>query len=293
MADTARIRQFLISHARPLIAGGVVLIAGYALLTFVGGMRAATPEVFSIVEQGTVHWYQLSGTTLTAISGPLPAYTNPTMPRIVDRTSQLRSGDTPVLALVDGVEGQTFGVVRSDGTFIQLIADGTAKTALAANASGAVAYDVFAQSGQSIVFFDIFHPEQGSASLGSGFSPAVTRSGAVLAFSDKGLIRVDPITAFRETLLSRPGLTYGTAAISPDAAYTVMPNLITGNIDAFSLDSDQGLSTSYIGSVNDMPDAVSFVTPTEFVTHDTSGFALYIIGKMAVTKAADLTLKSS
>ncbi len=133
-------------------------------------------------------------------------------------------------------------------------------------------------------------PSKKPVDLGKGFAAAFApKLGVVVAVTPSGVMRINPGNAGHDTLISRPGLSEGTSAISPDARMAVLANSVTGSLDAFSLD-DNASATSYVGSIRLTPDAIAFVTPTEFVAHSAAGYELYTIEKGAITKMATLAL---
>jgi len=275
MSDRERTMPFSGVRAWVALAAGVVVLIGIFVFAsgFLGSRRAV--EQFSLVENGAVRWYQLSGTTLTAL--PMPSLPNNATHALSDVAATLRSGDTPVLAPSVATDGTTLAVVRHDGTLIPLLDDGTTKTDLAVNADGFAAYTVHAtDGGMTLAAFSIYGPQKEALALGDGFSPAVSENGAVLALSSDGLVRIDPIGNMHETLLSRFGLAYGNAALAPDASAAVMPNDITHALDVFSIGS-KAITTSYLGSIKTSSDAIAFVTPTIFIVHSSAGFTEYAI----------------
>lgn len=292
MPDQKRAWPFFSVETRiGAVVAALVALALIAALVFLPRIGAHKPLRFRMVIGGIEHWYQLSGTAISLAPGPAGFDGN--TKRIYDAAPKLQSGDTPVLTLAANGTSDVFGVVRSDGTFIPFVDDGGKKADLAANADGLAAYTILGGANPELVSVNVFSNTKNTTPLGEGFSPAVTESGAVLALSSRGIIRIDPTLAqSSEVLLQREGLTYGDAALAPDASAAALPNAVTKQVDVFSLDNKNGLSTSYLGSVPGTPDAIAFVTPTEFVMHSASGLSLYTLGKPSVMKTASLTLQS-
>ena len=277
----------------PLViaALGVVILIVVGLYAFMPQSRstAHAPRV-AFIEHGAVHWYALSGSTLVPAAGPADFDGNPH--RITDAAQKLVSNDTPVLAEDASSTATTLAVFRGDGTYVPLFSDGTHKSQLSVSAQGDAAYAVVSDTGSTTVaWFPLYGGVSAAVPLGNGFSPAVTTSGAVLALSSAGIVNIAAPDTHRNIILSRPGLTYGDAAISPDAMYAALPNPVTGQVDVFSVDSAKGVSTSYIASVNAHPTAIAFLSPVEFMTLEGTSATEYAIGSTTVTALGTFTIK--
>ncbi len=269
----------------------VVILIAVGLCVFMPQSQStAHAQRVAFIQEGSVHWYEISGSSLVPAAGPAGFDGNPH--HIADATQKLVSNDTPVLSSDASSIATTLAVFRGDGTYVPLLADATQKTQLSVSAQGNAAYTVVSgTSSTTVAWFPINGGASAAVPLGDGFSPAVTTSGAVLALSAAGIVHIEAPGALRSTILSRPGLTYGNAAISPGAGYAALPNSVTGQVDVFALDSAQGASTNYIASVDAHPTAIAFLSPTTFLVLEGSSATEYAIGSTTVSTVGTFTIK--
>lgn len=264
----------------------LIVIAG-AMYFFVGYRVAISPETrFSLFEGGSLSWYVLKpGGSLVDAPGPGAFADSPFTVTATGMT--LASGDTPVIAAAaDGSPG-ILGIVRRDGTLVPLLADGVPKYTLAVRHDGELAYvaysDAIAKNGVAVGDWQIMRASAydvspaPTTSLGKGFSIAFANDGGLIAIAPEGLVRIDSATGNRETLIDRPGVTFGVAALAPGATAVAIPNAVTHALDIFSLDPANPRSISYLSSVTGDADAASFIDDHTIIIKAGNSFSLYSI----------------
>lgn len=276
-----------------LLARNIVLIiiGGSIFFTLYNAIpsQKQEPPRFSIFEGGELSFYVID-------SGGVVALNPEGNSTVRYRGMKLVSGDTPVIADSQGAAAAKLAVIRTDGTLIDLIDDGVPKYGLAARADGTAVYTAYTSSVTengmpmgdwrltAVSVYDT--PPLATRELGSGFSPAFADDGGLIAVAPEGLVRIDPSDGNRETLVERAGMTYGIAALSPDATLAVLPNSATHVLDIFSLAPENPRLVSYLSSITAEAEAVSFLTPATFIVKTLAGFTVYTVEGGVVTAGA-------
>jgi hypothetical protein len=247
-----------------------------------------------MIEKGVIRWYTFSGSTISRAQGPAGFGAR----TVRFSASPLKSGDTPVIAdSVSQAPAATLGVVRGDGTLVPLYTDDALKYVLAGRPDGRVAFSEYAplkalkgvpaESDWQLMAASVYDamPVKPVA-LGLGFSAAFAADGALIAIAPEGLVRIDSVSGGRNTLVVRPGMSYGVAAVSPDGTLAVLPNPVTHELDIFRLTAENSGIVSYSSSIPVDAQAVTFLDPHTFVAKVGATFTIYAVeGGSVVTKS--------
>jgi hypothetical protein len=267
-------------HRRELIilalVLGVVVVVGLVYY-FLPQSSAPSETRFLLFEGGALSTYTLDRAGKVSQTNVPISYSG----------MKLKSGDTPVIVGSASADAGTLAVVRSDGTLITLIDDGVQKYELASRADGRVAFSEYVAGEWKLFSASVFDAAPVTAvDLGSGFSSAFSGDGGLVVVAPEGLVRVNPLKAGRITLISRPGVSYGIAAVSPDATLAILPNDVTHALDVFSLAPDDASAVSYVASVPSNAEAVTFLDATTFIVKTATAFTVYAVeGGAIVTKS--------
>lgn len=273
--EPIRSRKFIIALAALAVVGVIVFFIATKGLT----PHATAPSVerFTLFEEGRSASYTLDAEGKVARGvGPIAFPGTPFVTKFVGVT--LASGDTPVI--IDSPAGSATGlaVVRSDGALIPLLDDSVSKYGLSARTDGRVVFAEYGLAGVQLLSASVYDPAPVRAvKLGPGFSPAFSGDGAIVAVAPEGLVRVNALKLGRTTIIDRPGMSYAVAAVSPDAAFAVLPNEITRALDIFSISPINSNRVSYVASVPVEAQAVAFVGVNSFIVKTAKTFTVYTI----------------
>ena len=232
------------SHMSGLLpfTGGIIAIIAILILGYWAyGMNNASkvksfiPPAHTQVEftsAGVPLWYEIDGLSLSLTSGPA-GFDAIAEANIVEAIESPFSDEHIVLAKALDIPGTVVGIVRSNTRFIPIISDGTLKTDLTARPDKKIAFSVY-EDGSKIIITNVEGREHKFQDLGQGRSPRFLESGAIVALGEEGLIRINPDTKARKTLVPREGVeTWG--AINGDATLAAIPNLGGKTTEIYSI----------------------------------------------------------
>jgi hypothetical protein len=269
---------------------------------------------FSWENGGAVAWFSLSGSTLTALSGPSKA---PSIPGVAIReaSSETSGGTYPVLVLrdtEDGSDTQTvFGIFDSAGAFLPIDTEGGFKAGLTAKgnilayaafiphpgtpAAGPAAFSsLYATSTGSweIRMVDLNATTSSPVSLGQGSDPRFLADGSVLAFGNEGAVRIDPNDLSRTVIVPHaPGI-IGSYAASPDLSRIAVSNLFGDGATTIYAISPDGREASAIGVITARLYPIAFASNDELVGMSVASSTpeAYLVSDSGVAAKGTLTV---
>jgi hypothetical protein len=129
------------SHAlrRVALLAGLVtaLVVGYIAFPFLAAAVALEGTRVAFTRSGEAAWYEVSFGKL--VPAGIEGFEDARV-EVLEAVPFGASGEHAVLARAEGTPGIALGILRADGSFAPVVADGTLKADLAVNSAGVAAY---------------------------------------------------------------------------------------------------------------------------------------------------------
>lgn len=229
---------------------------------------------------GAPAWYALDEANARLIAVHGPSVSAKSGAEVLDATTPVSMGDvvTPILAQVKGQPGTVLGIVRPDGTFEPLLADGTEKEGIAARPDGIVAYSVPAPGGlYELLTFDLVHATRAPVDTGPGRDPAFSQGlGAFLAFVPNGLQFYHPTLATSTLAVFNPGPGPGDA-VSPRGAVVAIADSAS-SVSFYTLGVAVPPPANFVGTLSAAHSGGgAFLDDTHYLAREGKTATLYLV----------------
>ena len=249
-----------------LLVGGIlalILIAGGWYYLSRGDASNPVPmgeSRFEFSGSGVPHWYEVSGASISAVAGPAGFGTLPF--DVIEAVESPFSDEHIVLAKVPDAEGIVLGILLEKTRFLPVLSDGSDKSGITVSQDKNVAFSVYS-NGSKIRMTNLPGRDHKIIDLGSGRSPHFLKDGFLIALAPEGLVRINPATLARTTLIARSGVE-ARSAISDDGTLAAIANVGSNTIELYALD-EAGNPTLFTVVPGVVPLEAAFIGRTQLI----------------------------